>query len=60
MEESITLFDSLTLNLLTYILQFSIFSDKLLAPDMPVDTVAYATFNYNLQTAMNLDFMQEK
>ncbi|KAF5836986.1 hypothetical protein DUNSADRAFT_5008, partial [Dunaliella salina] len=40
--------------------QFSLFSDKLLAPDKPVETVAYARFNYNLQTTFHLDFMLGK
>lgn len=39
-------------------LQFSIFADKVLAPDMRSDTVPYAQFNWNLQTVKYLDFMQ--
>jgi len=41
-------------------LQYRLFSDKVLAPNMPVETVAYAQFNYNLQTASHLSFMHEK
>jgi hypothetical protein len=41
-------------------LQYSLFSDKLLAPDMPTETVSYAQFDYNLQTAFHLDFMLDK
>lgn len=37
--------------------QFKIFSDKVLAPNKLVDTVRYAQFNYNLQTANKLDFL---
>jgi len=40
--------------------QFALFSDKVLAPDKSVETVAYAQFNYNLQTASHLDFMLAK